>query len=62
MVLPNINLNYETRNTINTVLSNQTYNISRNQASSILKQFFKSSLQRLRTSLKLQFMKQKLSF
>ena len=57
MVLPKINVNYNTRNTINAILNGNSYNINSYQASCILKQFFKTSLLRLRTSFKLKFMK-----
>ncbi len=50
-------LSYDTRDTIRNLLNEGTYNIERTQAKSILLRFMRSSLRRLRVSLKLNFMK-----
>ena len=58
MVLPKLNISYNTRSMITTIADRKSYTVSRNQAINTLKQFYKTSLLRLRTSLQLKYMKQ----
>ena len=58
MALKPINYGYNTRSIINAITARNNYNISRSQASHTLKQFIKSSLRRLKTTLQINFMKE----
>ena len=51
-------LSFDTRDTINLILDEENYSIERGQAKSILDQSIKSSIRRLKTSMRLRFMKQ----
>ena len=51
-------LSFDTRDTIKLILDEENYSIERDQAKSILDQSIKSSIRRLKTAMRLRFMKQ----